>query len=409
MRPGSSARSDSSQLQQSPFGGVPAKEEEGWWNHDGRRQANLVSSSAEQDGSRVMSDEEVEEAEASDAFPALGYPRNLASVGVGSLCSGDFSDDMRRMGATGSDWSDWDAHLPASPTASNPVCSMGSSLNRTLSTQTSNKFEVAEGEDEELKQTMWVVEHLQEELIAADNARMAADEQVQARSHIVQELQLEIQDRVGILADLKEQIEEKHRQLEKQLLQQLDVQELLREREEEIRATVAETGIINQTIAEKDEEMAELKEQAAQQKLAQQSQAAASSSADASKGKAAGNAGDSPRSNMSSPWATDVSESEDDEESGASSPSKTTPLSRLTPPSRPGSAQKAAAPAAPEAAGFGPTWLRGVLGTAKKTEKQPEKGGEVAAGLANGKEKCDKDAPVVSALPSAALESPTAS
>lgn len=58
---------------------------------------------------------------------------------------GDFSEDMRRMGATGSDWSDWDAHLPASPTMSNPINSMGSSLNRTLSTQTSNKFEVAEG------------------------------------------------------------------------------------------------------------------------------------------------------------------------------------------------------------------------------------------------------------------------
>lgn len=41
-------------------------------------------------------------------------------------------------------------------------------------------------------------------------------------------LQLEVQDRVGIIADLKEQIEEKHKQLEKQLLQQLDVQELLR-------------------------------------------------------------------------------------------------------------------------------------------------------------------------------------
>ena len=41
-------------------------------------------------------------------------------------------------------------------------------------------------------------------------------------------LQLEIQDRVSTLADLKEQIEEKHRQLEKQLMQQLDVQELLR-------------------------------------------------------------------------------------------------------------------------------------------------------------------------------------
>ncbi len=61
------------------------------------------------------------------------------------LLAGDFSDDMRRMGAAGSDWSDWDAHLPASPTGSNLIESLPSSLNRTLSTQTSNKFEVAEG------------------------------------------------------------------------------------------------------------------------------------------------------------------------------------------------------------------------------------------------------------------------
>lgn len=61
------------------------------------------------------------------------------------LCTGDFSDDMRKLGAAGSDWSDWDAHLPASPTSSVPLDSLPSSLNRTLSTQTSNKFEVAEG------------------------------------------------------------------------------------------------------------------------------------------------------------------------------------------------------------------------------------------------------------------------
>ncbi len=41
-------------------------------------------------------------------------------------------------------------------------------------------------------------------------------------------IQLQVQDRVGMLADLKEQIEDKHMQLEKQLLQQLEVQELLR-------------------------------------------------------------------------------------------------------------------------------------------------------------------------------------
>ena len=37
---------------------------------------------------------------------------------------------------------------------------------------------------------MWVVENLQEELLTADEARMAADQQVQARSKVVQGLQV---------------------------------------------------------------------------------------------------------------------------------------------------------------------------------------------------------------------------
>ena len=46
------------------------------------------------------------------------------------------------------------------------------------------------GEDEDLKRMMWVVENLQEELLTADEARMAADQQVQARSRVVQGLQV---------------------------------------------------------------------------------------------------------------------------------------------------------------------------------------------------------------------------
>lgn len=37
---------------------------------------------------------------------------------------------------------------------------------------------------------MWVVENLQEELLAANEARMAADQRVQARSKVVQALQV---------------------------------------------------------------------------------------------------------------------------------------------------------------------------------------------------------------------------
>ena len=54
---------------------------------------------------------------------------------------------MRRQGATGDDWSDWDAHLPGSPgSAGLPEAMSSISLSRSLSKQTSDKFEAGEGE-----------------------------------------------------------------------------------------------------------------------------------------------------------------------------------------------------------------------------------------------------------------------
>ena len=54
---------------------------------------------------------------------------------------------MRRQGATGDDWSDWDAHLPGSPCSpSQPEAMSSISLSRSLSKQTSDKFEAGEGE-----------------------------------------------------------------------------------------------------------------------------------------------------------------------------------------------------------------------------------------------------------------------
>ena len=61
-------------------------------------------------------------------------------------CAGDFSEMMRKQGATGDDWSDWDAHLPASPASSgHPEALSSFSLSHSLSKQTSDKFEAAEG------------------------------------------------------------------------------------------------------------------------------------------------------------------------------------------------------------------------------------------------------------------------
>ena len=85
---------------------------------------------------------------------------------------------------------------------------------------------------------------------------------------------------------------------------------MCRKHEEDIGDTHAETTHINQVIIEKDAEMAELKRQVAQGRAPT---AGASSSA---KGGAsslrqphnkAGADDDSPKSNMSSPWGTDVS------------------------------------------------------------------------------------------------------
>ena len=46
------------------------------------------------------------------------------------------------------------------------------------------------GEDEELKRMAWVADNLQQELLAADAARMAADALVRERSAVVQGLQV---------------------------------------------------------------------------------------------------------------------------------------------------------------------------------------------------------------------------
>jgi hypothetical protein len=85
---------------------------------------------------------------------------------------------------------------------------------------------------------------------------------------------------------------------------------MCRENEEEIRDTHAETNHINQVIIEKDAEMAELKRQVA---LGRPPTAGASSSAKGGGSSMqrpdnkAGVDDGSPKSNMSSPWGTDVS------------------------------------------------------------------------------------------------------
>ena len=85
---------------------------------------------------------------------------------------------------------------------------------------------------------------------------------------------------------------------------------MCRKHEEDIGDTHAETKHINQVIIEKDTEMAELKRQVAQGRPpiagASSSAKGGASSLQQSDNKA-GADDDSPKSNMSSPWGTDVS------------------------------------------------------------------------------------------------------
>ena len=48
----------------------------------------LQGAEPERADSKVLSDEEVEEAEASDSFPALGYPARIGSIGSGEVLTG---------------------------------------------------------------------------------------------------------------------------------------------------------------------------------------------------------------------------------------------------------------------------------------------------------------------------------
>ena len=48
----------------------------------------LQGAEPERADSKVLSDEEVEEAEASDSFPALGYPAGIGSIGSGKVLTG---------------------------------------------------------------------------------------------------------------------------------------------------------------------------------------------------------------------------------------------------------------------------------------------------------------------------------
>ncbi|DBB18597.1 TPA: hypothetical protein ACH3X3_000224 [Trebouxia sp. C0006] len=183
---------------------------------------------------------------------------------------------------------------PADPSAA------AYSPERPLITNKSNKLEWQEGEDAKLKQMLWVVENLQEELFRAQEYRLQAEKKQQRHRSTINSLQAELQTVTGALAALDDDLDMIQQQLEHQMQAQDQNQDDARELDKELMSLQALIHVRERNIAEKDRRIADIEKQI----LNEIEDAKA-----AKRREQADNA--SPRSNASSPWG---SASESDEE-----------------------------------------------------------------------------------------------
>ncbi|DBA88433.1 TPA: hypothetical protein ACH3X2_004923 [Trebouxia sp. C0005] len=183
---------------------------------------------------------------------------------------------------------------PADPSAA------AYSPDQPLITNKSNKLEWQEGEDAKLKQMLWVVENLQEELFRAQEYRLQAEKKQQRHRSMINSLQAELQSVTGALAALDDDLDMIQQQLEHQMQAQDQNQDDARELDKELMSLQALIHVRERNIAEKDRRIADIEKQI----LNDIEDAKA-----AKRREQADNA--SPRSNASSPWG---SASESDEE-----------------------------------------------------------------------------------------------
>ncbi|DBA73253.1 hypothetical protein WJX77_003763 [Trebouxia sp. C0004] len=183
---------------------------------------------------------------------------------------------------------------PADPSAA------AYSPERPLITNKSNKLEWQEGEDAKLKQMLWVVENLQEELFRAQEYRLQAEKKQQRHRSMITSLQAELQAVTGALAALDDDLDMIQQQLEHQMQAQDQNRDDARELDKELMSLQALVHVRERNIAEKNRRIADIEKQI----LNEIEDAKA-----AKRREQAENA--SPRSNASSPWG---SASESDEE-----------------------------------------------------------------------------------------------
>ncbi|KAK9838113.1 hypothetical protein WJX81_002007 [Elliptochloris bilobata] len=179
---------------------------------------------------------------------------------------------------------------------------------------------LCDGEGMDEAQLLWAVGSLQRRLRTTDGKRLAAAAAFSERQHIVDALQEEVQAAVSALGEVSEEAQTLHRQLEQQALEQLVMQEDIREAEGKLRATHARIAAADAALAARDAEMTTLQARLAE--LPAQPPPPPPRPTlrlrllghRATPPPGAGQGDDSSDSHMSSPWGTDVSGSDDESE-----------------------------------------------------------------------------------------------
>lgn len=204
---------------------------------------------------------------------------------------------------------------------------------RPLITNKSNKLEWQDGEDAKLKQMLWVVENLQEELFRSQEYRLAAEKRQQQARLTITGLQAELQTVNGALTALDDDLDMIQQQLEHQIEVQDQNEDNARELDKELMSLQALIHVRERNIAEKDRRIADIEKQIFNDiedaKAAKRREQAENAS---------------PRSDASSPWGS-PSEGSDEEPNFKTTPARrslSTYAKEQLPP--PAAGQKGASP-----------------------------------------------------------------
>lgn len=171
-----------------------------------------------------------------------------------------------------------------------------------------DKFEVKECEDAEIKQLLWVIENLQEELHISNRAYGVAESQQKGTQAVVDHLQRDLDEAKAQEAEVQLKLGLIHTQLEGQLLTKLEQEEEIRESGIKLKQTRAEIDALDELLAQADTLRKKLKAEAAEKRASQQNTSPENKGLSGAESSPKG----SPHSNYSSAWG-DTSDSDADQ------------------------------------------------------------------------------------------------